>query len=49
MRDIQTSTWIGEPQLLVIENKDQTGTGLSHFRLGFKQQRVEDAKQQALL
>lgn len=49
MRNIQASTWIGEPQLLVIENKDQTGTGLSHFRLGFKQQRVEDAKQQALL
>ncbi|MBK5967855.1 MULTISPECIES: PilN domain-containing protein [Thiorhodovibrio] len=39
MRNIEDSEWIGSPQLLVIENKDQTGTGLSHFRLSFKQQR----------
>ena len=39
MRNIEDSDWIGSPQLLLIENKDQTGTGLSHFRLSFKQQR----------
>ena len=39
MRNIEDSDWIGLPQLLLIENKDQTGTGLSHFRLSFKQQR----------
>lgn len=39
MRNIEDSAWIGSPQLLLIENKDQTGTGLSHFRLSFKQQR----------
>lgn len=47
MRNIQASAWIGNPQLLVIENKDQTGTGLSHFRLGFTQQRLNDIDQQA--
>lgn len=40
MRNIQTSGWISEPNLLLIENKDQTGTGLSHFRLGFQQKRA---------
>jgi type IV pilus assembly protein PilN len=39
MRNINASAWIGDPQLLVIENKDQTGTGFSHFRLSFTQQR----------
>ena len=47
MRNIQASGWIGNPQLLVIENKDQTGTGLSHFRLGFTQQHQKDDDQQA--
>jgi type IV pilus assembly protein PilN len=47
MRNIQASPWIGNPQLLVIENKDQTGTGLSHFRLGFTQQRLPDTDPQA--
>ncbi|MGB5835165.1 MAG: PilN domain-containing protein [Thiohalocapsa sp.] len=47
MRNIQASRWIGKPQLLVIENKDQTGTGLSHFRLAFTQQRLSDTEQQA--
>ncbi|MCF7983347.1 MAG: PilN domain-containing protein [Thiohalocapsa sp.] len=37
MRNIDASPWIGNPQLLLIENKDQTQTGLSHFRLGFDQ------------
>lgn len=41
MRNIQSSLWIADPNLLLIENKDQTGTGLSHFRLGFKQKRRE--------
>lgn len=39
MRNIEASDWIGSPQLLLIENKDQTGTGLSHFRMSFRQQR----------
>jgi len=47
MRNVQASAWIGNPQLLVIENKNQTGTGLSHFRLGFTQQHLKDDDQQA--
>lgn len=43
MRNIQSSLWIDNPNLLLIENKDQTGTGLSHFRLGFQQKRVSPA------
>jgi type IV pilus assembly protein PilN len=43
MRNIENSDWIAKPQLLLIENKDQTGTGLSHFRLSFRQER-EDLK-----
>ncbi|ESQ08711.1 MAG TPA: pilus assembly protein PilN [Chromatiaceae bacterium] len=45
MRNVNASRWIGNSQLLVIENKDQTGTGLSHFRLSFKQQRISDDEQ----
>ncbi|WP_295881268.1 PilN domain-containing protein [uncultured Thiohalocapsa sp.] len=41
MRNINASAWIANAELLVIENKDQTGTGFSHFRLSFKQQRLE--------
>jgi type IV pilus assembly protein PilN len=37
MRSIDASAWIGNPVLLLIENKDETGTGLSHFRLRFDQ------------
>lgn len=40
MRNINASAWISDATLLVIENKDQTGTGFSHFRLSFKQQRL---------
>jgi len=48
MRNIQASDWINNPDLLLIENKDQTGTGLSHFRLGFRQKRSgEDVEQAA--
>lgn len=41
MRNINASAWINDPQLLVIENKDQTGTGFSHFRLSFTQRRLD--------
>ncbi len=37
MRNIEQSRWIGNPHLLLIENKDKTGTGMSHFRLSFDQ------------
>jgi type IV pilus assembly protein PilN len=49
MRRIDTSVWIGEPVLLLIENKDETGTGFSHFRLRFEQRRpgAEDDPLQA--
>jgi type IV pilus assembly protein PilN len=37
MRSVEGSAWIGNPRLLLIEHKDKTGTGLSHFRLSFDQ------------
>jgi len=37
MGKIEQSRWIGNPRLMLIENKDKTGTGLSHFRLSFDQ------------
>jgi len=37
MRNIEASEWIGKPLLLLIEHKEKTGTGLSHFRLRFEQ------------
>lgn len=37
MRNIERSAWLANPRLLLIENKDKTGTGLSHFRLSFDQ------------
>jgi type IV pilus assembly protein PilN len=37
MRNIEASEWIGNPLLMLIENKEKTGTGLSHFRLRFEQ------------
>jgi type IV pilus assembly protein PilN len=37
MRNIEASPWVGDPRLLLIEHKDKTGTGLSHFRLQFSQ------------
>jgi len=45
MRNIERSEWVAAPQLLLIENKDKTGTGLSHFRLRFtqKSQTAEDS------
>jgi len=49
MRNINAAQWINDPVLLLIENKDQTGTGLSHFRLGFAQKRQEQATSQATI
>ncbi len=43
MRNIEASAWVGDPSLQLIENKDQTGTGLSRFRLRFDQRPVGDA------
>jgi len=40
MRNVERSTWISNPRLLLIENKDKTGTGLSHFRMSFEQVRA---------
>jgi len=37
MRKIENSKSIGKPRLVLIENKDKTDTGLSHFRLAFNQ------------
>lgn len=48
MRSIEASPWIGNPQLLLIEHKDKTGTGLSHFRLQFDQKRPEDEESEAV-
>lgn len=47
MRNIEASKWIGKPLLLLIEHKDQTGTGLSHFRLRFEQLTESGAAQEA--
>jgi type IV pilus assembly protein PilN len=49
MRNINAAQWINAPVLLLIENKDQTGTGLSHFRLGFAQKRQVPATGQATI
>jgi type IV pilus assembly protein PilN len=37
MRNVDVSQWLGAPSLQVIENKDKTGTGFSHFTLQVKQ------------
>jgi type IV pilus assembly protein PilN len=33
MRNIENSAWLANPRLDVIESKESTGTGLSHFKL----------------
>ncbi len=38
MRNVESSDWIGMPSLQVIENKDRTGTGFSHFTMSVQQQ-----------
>ena len=37
MRNIEVSEWIGKPFLILIEHKDEAGTGSSRFRLRFEQ------------
>ncbi len=37
MRNVDASKWLGVPNLQVIENKDKTGTGFSHFTLAVQQ------------
>lgn len=37
MGKVEAAQSIGKPRLMLIENKDKTGTGLSHFRLSFDQ------------
>ena len=37
MRNIDSSPWMGGATLKVIENKDKTGTGFSHFQLRARQ------------
>lgn len=37
MRNVDDSLWLGSPALQVIENKNKTGTGMSHFTLKVKQ------------
>jgi type IV pilus assembly protein PilN len=44
MRNVEASAWVGNPSLQLIENKDQTGTGLSRFRLRFEQRHATDAE-----
>ncbi|NEV61274.1 PilN domain-containing protein [Thiorhodococcus minor] len=47
MGKIERSEWIGKPRLMLIENKDKTGTGLSHFRLSFDQVSPKKADEDA--
>ena len=47
MRSIEGSRWIGNPRLLLIEHKDKTGTGMSHFRLSFDQVKPDTNQAQA--
>lgn len=37
MRNIENTRWMTQPRLSVIENRDQTGTGFSHFNLSATQ------------
>ena len=37
MRNIEDTRWMTKPRLKIIENKDQTGTGFSHFSLSASQ------------
>ncbi|AGA88959.1 Tfp pilus assembly protein PilN [Thioflavicoccus mobilis 8321] len=39
MRNVEASDWVGKPVLLLIENKEKTGDGLSRFRLRLEQRR----------
>jgi type IV pilus assembly protein PilN len=44
MRNVEGSEWVGNPRLLLIEHKDTTGTGFSHFRLEFSQIRPDEGE-----
>lgn len=44
MRNIDSSPWLGKANLKVIEHRDKTGTGLSHFQLAAKQLTKKDKK-----
>lgn len=37
MRNIDSNPWLGGAVLKIIQNKDKTGTGMSHFELAAKQ------------
>jgi len=41
MRNIESSKWIGKPSLMVIEQKEKTGTGMNHFKLRFQQLKLK--------
>ena len=47
MRNIEASSWLSSPTLLLIENRDQTGTGLSRFRMRFDQGKPQSAQEVA--
>jgi len=46
MRNIEASKWIENPRLLLIEHKDQPGTGFRNFRLEFSQSEPDKAEAQ---
>jgi len=46
MRNIETTRWLDQPSLKIIENKDKTGTGFSHFKLSANQTEVEHKDEQ---
>ncbi len=37
MRNIEDTRWMTKPKLEIIQNKDKTGTGFSHFKLSAQQ------------
>jgi type IV pilus assembly protein PilN len=43
MRNIDASSWLGDAHLLLIQQKDKTASGLSEFRLRFKQKEPSSA------
>lgn len=47
MRNVEEASWVGSPRLLLIENKDKTGTGLSHFKLQIKQKNPQNKDEEA--
>jgi len=37
MRNVESSQWIGNPTLALVESKERTGTGLNHFSVSVQQ------------